>query len=185
MCAMEVLGAVLAGGAGRRVGGAKAALQLCGRPLIAYPLQAMRQAGLAPFVVAKRDSALPELDVPVVHDGSDVLHPLAGILAALDHAGGPVVVVAADMPDLPPQLLRRLVESDPAAAVVVASVGGELQPLCARYSPAVRDDLERALEAEAPMRRTVAALRPLLVATDAAAVRNVNTLDDLATSERR
>ena len=182
MCAMEVLGAVLAGGAGRRIGGAKAVLQLCGRPLIAYPIDAMRQAGIEPVVVAKRDTPLPELDVDVVHDASPVQHPFAGVLAALDYADGPVLVVATDMPDLPPQLLRRLVDADPATGVVVAVAGGELQPLCARYSPSVREALVRALEAQAPLRETIAALQPLEVRTDVAAVRNVNTLEDLATA---
>jgi molybdopterin-guanine dinucleotide biosynthesis protein A len=177
---MEVLGAVLAGGAGKRIGGAKATLELCGRPLIAYPIFAMRAAGLEPVVVAKPDTPLPPLDVPVVHDASPVLHPLAGVLAALDHAGGPVLVVGTDMPDLPPQLLRRLIGADAAADVVVACAGGRLQPLCARYGPGARDALHRALAAEAPLRETIAALQPLEVRTDAAALRNVNTLDDLA-----
>jgi molybdopterin-guanine dinucleotide biosynthesis protein A len=177
---MEVLGAILAGGAGKRVGGGKPSLQLCGRPLISYPIAAMRDAGLEPVVVAKGDTPLPPLDVPVVHDESSVLHPLAGVLAALDHARGHVVVVGTDMPDVPPQLIRRLVAADPGAHVVVATVGGELQPLCARYGPGARDALAQALADEAPMRATVAALDPVEVATDAAAVRNVNTLADLA-----
>lgn len=176
---MRVLGAVLAGGEGRRIGGNKAVVELDGRPLISYPLAALREAGFSAFVVAKRDTELPPLDVPVVHDSSDVRHPFAGVLAALDHAAGAVLVVGADMPDLPPQLLCRLAETDPDAAVVVASADGELQPLCARYATAAREPLERALQAQAPMRATIAALSPVLVACDAAAVRNVNTLDDL------
>lgn len=53
------IGVVLAGGAGRRMGGAKASTPLAGRPLIAYPIAALR-AVLAPVaVVAKRDSGLP------------------------------------------------------------------------------------------------------------------------------
>ena len=180
MCDMEVLGVVLAGGAGKRVGGSKASLELCGRPLIAYPIAALREAGLEPVVVAKRDTPLPELDVTVVHDASDVLHPLAGVLAALSHADGPVLVVGTDMPDVPPQLLRRLADADEAADVVVAKAAGQLEPLCARYSPRVRKALERALANEAPLRATVEAMNPLYVGTDAAAVRNVNTLADLA-----
>jgi molybdopterin-guanine dinucleotide biosynthesis protein A len=180
MCDMEVIGAVLAGGAGRRVGGGKALLELCGRPLLAYPIAALRDAGLDMVVVAKHDTPLPDLGVPVVHDTSPVLHPLAGVLAALDHADGPVLVVGTDMPDIPPQLLRRLAEADEDADVVVATAGGQLQPLCARYSQRARAALERALADEAPMRATVAAMNPLEVATDAAAVRNVNTLEDLS-----
>lgn len=180
MCDMEVLGAILAGGAGKRVGGRKASLELCGRPLIAYPIAALREAGLDMVVVAKRDTPLPDVDVTVVHDTSSVMHPLAGVLAALDHAEGAVLVVGTDMPDLPPQLLRRLADADESADVVVATAGGQMEPLCARYSQGTRGALERALADEAPLRATVAALNPLEIATDVAAVRNVNTLADLA-----
>lgn len=161
------------------MGGDKAGRLLSGRPLIAYPLATLREAGLASVVVAKHDTELPRLDVPVVHDASEVRHPLAGILAALEHAGGAVLVLAADMPDVPPALVRRLAEADPDAAVVVACAGGEIQPLCARYGPAARPALERALADQAPMRATVTALAPLTVGADAAAVRNVNTPEDL------
>jgi molybdopterin-guanine dinucleotide biosynthesis protein A len=177
---VNVLGVVLAGGAGRRVGGNKAGLIVGGRPLIDYPIRALRAAGLDVVVVAKAGSELPDLSVPVVHDQHATVHPLAGILAALDHAGGrDVLVVAADMPGLPQQLLARLANADHAAAVVVAAVGDDLQPLCARYGPSVRDALLVALEAQAPLRETVAALSPLVVATDAAAVENINTPEDL------
>ena len=180
MWGMEVLGAVLAGGAGKRFGGRKASVELCGRPLIAYPIAALREAGLDVVVVAKRQTPLPDLEVPVVHDASAVLHPLAGVLAALDHTEGAVLVVATDMPDIPPQLLRRLAAADEDADVVVATAGGQLEPLCARYSQRTRAALERALAEEAPLRATIAALNPLEIATDAAAVRNLNALADLA-----
>jgi molybdopterin-guanine dinucleotide biosynthesis protein A len=180
MVGVNVLGVVLAGGAGRRVGGGKAGLIVGGRPLIEYPIDSLRAAGLDVVVVAKADSVLPVLDAPVVHDAHAIRHPLAGIVTALDHAGGrPVLVVGADMPGLPPQLLARLAAADPAAAVVVARVGDALQPLCARYGPGVREALAEALAAEAPLRRTVEGLSPLFVATDAAAVDNVNTPEDL------
>ena len=38
------VGAILAGGGGRRIGGDKAIVELHSRPLISYPLQAVRQA---------------------------------------------------------------------------------------------------------------------------------------------
>ncbi|MBK5220825.1 MAG: NTP transferase domain-containing protein, partial [Thermoleophilia bacterium] len=46
-----VLGAVLAGGSGSRIGGAKATVELAGRPLIAYPLAALEAAGVEAVVV--------------------------------------------------------------------------------------------------------------------------------------
>ena len=56
---MAVTVAVLAGGRGSRIGGHKALVPLCGRPLITYPLAAARAAGLSAVVVAKRDTQLP------------------------------------------------------------------------------------------------------------------------------
>lgn len=177
---------MLAGGAGRRVGGGKPLLLLHGRPLIEYPLAALCEAGLEAMVVSRSDVVLPALGVPVVHDASPVRHPLAGILAALDHAGGrAVLVVAADMPFLEAPLLRAIAGADPAAPVVAAEAAGALEPLCARYSPAVRDALERALGAEAPLRRTLAGLSPATVATRPEVVASLNTLDDLERAERR
>ena len=37
----EPIGVILAGGRGRRIGGSKAVVELCGKPLIRYPLEAM------------------------------------------------------------------------------------------------------------------------------------------------
>lgn len=52
------LGAVLAGGRGSRLGGAKPTAELAGRPLISYPLAALAAAGLEAFVVAKPSTDL-------------------------------------------------------------------------------------------------------------------------------
>ena len=57
--------AVLAGGASRRMGAPKPLAPLGGRPLISYPLGAAARAGLRAVVVAKADTPLPEVGVPV------------------------------------------------------------------------------------------------------------------------
>ena len=54
------VGVVLAGGPGRRMGGDKAVVALDGRPLLLYPLAALRAAGIADVaLVAKRATELP------------------------------------------------------------------------------------------------------------------------------
>jgi len=58
--------AVLAGGRGLRIGGAKPTRPLAGRPLISYPLSSARAAGLEAVVVAKPDTALPQLQERVI-----------------------------------------------------------------------------------------------------------------------
>lgn len=179
-------GAVLAGGRGTRLGGAKPTADLGGKPLIAYPLEALAAAGLDPFVVAKPDLGAPEPGgVDVIFEPAEPTHPLAGIVAALRHAGGPVVVLGCDFPFVPPELLRFLAEAP--EPLVVPAPGGDSQPLVARWSPTLLPALEAALAREEAMRRTVAALEPRLL-TDADLARfgdpdrvffNVNTPADL------
>jgi molybdopterin-guanine dinucleotide biosynthesis protein A len=157
------LGAVLAGGAGSRLGGAKATVQLAGRPLISYPLAALAAAGIEAVVVAKPATELPPLDVAVLREPVEPRHPLLGIVTALRHAAGrPVLAVACDLPLVPPALLAELAAAP--EPLVLAAPAGEPQPLLARYAPALLPELESALGRQEPLRRTVAALSPRLLA---------------------
>jgi molybdopterin-guanine dinucleotide biosynthesis protein A len=180
------LAAVLAGGAGTRLGGAKATVELAGRPLIAYPLAALAAAGIEAVVVAKPDTELPPLDAAVVREPAEPRHPLLGIVTALRHAAGrAVLAVACDLPLVPPALLAELAAAP--EPLVLAAPGGDPQPLLARYSPELLPELESALSREEPLRRTVAALSPRLL-TDPDLARfgdpaelllNVNDFSDL------
>lgn len=183
------LGAVLAGGRGSRLGGAKPTADLAGRPLIAYPLAALAAAGIEAFVVAKPDTELPTLEAEVVTEPAQPTHPLAGIVTALHHTGRPLVVLGCDFPFAPPGLLRALADA-PEPLVVPAPDGGP-QPLMARWSPELLPRLETALAREEPLRRTVAALGPRLLddvelarfGDPARAFFNVNTPADLGTAK--
>src|SRR5690349_527726 len=122
------LGAVLAGGAGMRLGGRKATIELAGRPLVSYPLVALREAGIEAVVVAKEETELPALEVPVVLEPATPRHPLLGIVTALRHAGGrPVLAVACDLPLLLPAMLAALAAAP--EPLVLAVPGGGPQPL--------------------------------------------------------
>lgn len=184
------LGAVLAGGHGSRIGGAKATTELAGRPMIAYPLAALEAAGLESVVLAKPGSELPPLDCPVVREPELPRHPLCGIVAALRAAGGrAVVVVACDMPLADPALLAHLAAAnDP---LLVPVLDGRPQPLQARYGPELRSRLETALGREEPLRRTVESLSPRLLGDEELSrfgdptrlCFNVNTRTDLGRAE--
>ncbi len=180
---MGPLGAVLAGGRGHRLGGDKALASLAGRPLLAYPLDALRAVLDDVAVVAKRGTALPVLPaaVAVWREPDAPAHPLAGIVEALRRAEGrPVVVVAGDLPLLDPALVARLAGADAGGApAVVPRVDGRLQPLCARYEPAALAALE-GFEPAARVTEVVAALAPaLLEVADATPFFNVNAPADL------
>jgi molybdenum cofactor guanylyltransferase len=149
--------AVLAGGLSRRMGAAKAAVELAGRPLISYPLRAAAEAGLPALVVAKSDSELPPLQAPIVREPDSPRHPLCGVLAALRHAGGrAVLAVACDMPFLSARLLAWMAEMGEATVV---TVDGRTQPLPALYSQATRPALEQALARGDSLRAALALAR--------------------------
>ena len=178
------IGVVLAGGAGRRLGGDKAVVDLDGRPLLAYPLTALRAAVGEVAVVAKRDSALPRLDadVHIWLEPDEPRHPVAGIVRALKSARGrAVLVVAVDLPLVPVELLHRLAtdRTAPGSLAVLARAGGRPQPLCGRYEPgalAVLDGFDPAARAT----ELVARLQPALVeVADEDALLNVNRPEDL------
>jgi molybdenum cofactor guanylyltransferase len=170
-----VIVAVLAGGRGRRMGTPKPLAQLAGAPLIERPLAAAREAGLEAVVVAKAGTPLPA-GLRVWHEPDEPFHPLLGIVTALEYAGGPVVAVACDQPFVPAALLERLATGREAAV----TIGGRIEPFPARYEPAWLPELRDALEREAPMRATLAALGPATIEWDAAALRSVDTPEELA-----
>jgi molybdenum cofactor guanylyltransferase len=163
----RALVAILAGGAGTRLAGAKPASMLAGSPLVSYPLRAAREAGLDAVLVTKRSVALPGLEAEVVYEPELPRHPLCGMLAALSFAArrspsSAVVTVACDMPFLTGPLLAWLAAyapGDPSPAVVV-ELGGRIEPLLGRYLPAHGPILERALHERRSLRSAVALLEP-------------------------
>lgn len=182
------IGAVLAGGAGRRIGGGKAVVELHGRPLIGYPVGVLRAALGEVVVVAKPDSELPPLPaVEIWSEPPEPRHPLAGIVHALQRAGGRAVLVAAgDLPFLTTPLVRELAGADARGRpVLLPRAEGRLQPLLARYEPAALAPLAAALHGPlAPLTEMVEAVGPhvLDVADDADAFFNVNLPEDLLTA---
>lgn len=167
LSAPRALVAVLAGGRGRRIGGAKPARMLAGRSLIDYPLAAARAAGLPAIVVAKRETELPGgLAEATVLEPEEPHHPLCGALAALEHAARldpatAVLLVGCDMPFLAPALLRRLAEAHSGAVLI--ELDGHTQPLPSRCLPEHAGPLRDALAREAPLGEALRSLKPELL----------------------
>ena len=168
---------VLAGGRGRRMGGAKALFPFAGKPLIARPVAAARAAQLPVAIVAKPSTDLPELGVPVWLEPETPSHPLLGLVTALAH--GPVVAVACDQPFVTAELLLQLADHD-GPAIAVAG-----EPFPGRYDPSQLPVLRTALENEAPLRKTLAQLAPAVLGAPAALVESVNTPEQAAAAEAR
>jgi molybdopterin-guanine dinucleotide biosynthesis protein A len=179
-----VIGVVLAGGLGRRMGAPKATSILGGRPLIAYPLDALRAVCDRVVAVAKRDTELPP-DLERWDEPDDPRHPIAGITHALERGAGPILVCAADMPFVSPDVLQLIgAELRPGLKAAVAFCEGRLEPLLAAYAPDALELLRQAPPDE-PLRRTVESLMPVLIDVSPDVVFNVNTPEDLEEAERR
>lgn len=183
-----MIGAVLAGGAGRRLGASglgKAGCPLAGRPLAAYPVTALGAVCDRVAVVCKRDTELPELGPVERWDEPDEpRHPLTGLTHALRRARAPLVVCAVDMPLVTPDACRSLLSAAAHAGVAatVAVAGGRLQPLLGVYDPAALELLPSPSEG-GRLTDAVEALGPARVELPERVVRSVNTPEDLAAVE--
>lgn len=180
----EPIGVLLAGGAGRRIGGDKALVELDGRPLAHHALQALT-ATLDEVVVACRvDTELPPL--PGVKEAwveaEGTRGPVAGIVSALREARGrPILAVALSLPLVTPDHLRALLAVDlDGRPAVVAARGGRPQPLLARWEPQALPALSR-MAPDLPLEHATMTLAPALAAfaADDPALEPVRAPEDL------
>lgn len=131
------LGAILAGGAGRRMGGDKAMADLAGRPLITHVAAALDAAGCDVVAVGRAE---PVAGIRAVPDDAGARGPAAGLRTALRIAAPrPVVLVATDQPLLRPETVTALLQLHGAAVVPIAA--GTRQVLCAIYREECREPL--------------------------------------------
>jgi molybdenum cofactor guanylyltransferase len=130
-------GAVLAGGASRRMGRDKALVEAPdGRALVLVGVDALAAAGAVEVVVVGGDErALRGLGVAWVPDLHPGEGPLGGILTALAATRADLVVVmACDMPGVGrgvPAALVSALAASPESGVALATVGERDQPLTA------------------------------------------------------
>ena len=182
------MGAVLTGGAGRRMGRTKALVDVGGAPMAQWVIAALRGAGCVTVTAIGGDpDELAVLDVAVIADDHPGEGPLGGIATALRSDASPhevdVLAVACDLPFLGPDELERIVATaaaHPDADAVVARTSRR-EPGCALWRPsshaAVRsafDDGERAVH------RVLDLLRVVDVDLPASSLRNINAPSDLS-----
>jgi len=143
----NVTGLVLAGGQGRRMGGAdKGLVPLAGRPMVEHVIEALRpQVGQILLSANRNHELYARYGYRVIADDlGDHQGPLAGVATALRQCSSEfMVVVPCDAPLLPPDLVARLVAACDArdADAAVVSDGERLQPvfllLRSRVAPAL------------------------------------------------
>lgn len=177
----RVLGAVLAGGQSSRMGVDKAAIDVGGVTMFDRAAAALRGAGCQPIVAIGGPERSGVDRVDDLHPGAG---PLGGILTALTHADqfdvDAVAVLACDMPRVPVDMVRVLLEADDGGGRVVAAKGERIEPLCSVWPLAVAGPVGAAFSAgERSVRGVLALLDPVLVPVEPDGLINVNTPADL------
>ena len=144
----EASGAILVGGGARRLGGVPKGLYLRdGEPIVARLARALGAVARDVRLVADDPSPYAALGLPSVPDAIAGVGPAGGLLAALESATTPwVLVVAGDMPAVAPAVLALLRDRDARFDCVLPLVDGRLEPLCARWAARVAPLVRRAIE---------------------------------------
>jgi molybdopterin-guanine dinucleotide biosynthesis protein A len=186
---MGVTAVILAGGEGRRMGGAdKGLLELAGRPLLAWVLERIAPQVEDILISANRNAEEYEVyGHPVLADELEGFNgPLAGIRRALGEATQPLLlVVPCDVPLLPENLVEKLNRALEAthSDIAMACVEDHCHPTIALLRTSVAHSLDDYLAAG---RRKVGAWEESqnyvkVAFDDATAFTNANTPEDLKT----
>lgn len=146
-------GAVLAGGASRRMGRDKRVIEIDGIPMLRRAVEAVREVADEVLVVTAPRRPMPAdlaAGTPVVEDLRPDAGPLAGIEAALTAARHDLVLVlACDHPAASPAVLAALLgalEATPSADVVALGTPSGPQPLVAAYRRGALPTISRLLD---------------------------------------
>lgn len=145
-----VTGAILAGGASRRLGRDKVTLKLHGKPLASWVAEALAPVVAELWLVTNHPQAHLALGLPLVTDLVPFQGPVGGLATALFYARTPwVLLTSADTPLLTPNLaaaLARAAGKISRPALVCRSERG-VEPFPGLYAvrllPRVQDFLKR------------------------------------------
>lgn len=173
------IGAVLCGGASRRMGADKATIPVAGVAMARRTADALAAAGCSPVMAIGGDPVeLNRLGLECIADDFPGEGPLGGVLTALA-IGSPVVVVACDLPNLRAETVKGLIEALRHHDAAVAR-SDRVEPLCGVWSDGAAPLLRARFQAgERAMHRAIEGLDIAWVTVSAMDLANINTPIDL------
>ena len=141
----NVVAIVLAGGEGRRIGGAKPLRHFRGERLIDRALRHARSWADLVAIAVREPAQVRPIDVPIILDEPNVAGPLGGLVSALAFGAREsrhyVLTIPADMPFLPRDLLLRLHSRIGQFGCAIACSGGHLHPVCGLWRTSALDQV--------------------------------------------
>ena len=190
---MSITGIVLAGGKGRRMGGAdKGLVEFNQQPMVAHVLRRLEPQVDEILINANRElQRYNQFGYRVIEDEiSGFAGPLAGLHAGMQHARSPyILTVPVDSPFLPSTLAKRLLNGlimhD--ADIVVAQTGTQAHPVFSLCRRTLLPQLEQFLnEGGRKMADWIAQLDHVAVSfsDQPCAFTNINTLEELSELEQ-
>jgi molybdopterin-guanine dinucleotide biosynthesis protein A len=146
---LEASGIILAGGLSSRMGRDKTMMTYNNETLIGHMVGEMRKVAKQ-IIISSNHTAkynIPDtLEVPDIYPG---MGPMAGMHAGLLAAeNSHAFIIAADMPLFKAELAQYLLERSPGYDIVVPTLKGRWEPLCAVYSRNCIKPIEDCLKAD-------------------------------------
>lgn len=183
---------ILAGGEGRRIGGAKPQRRLAGERLIDRAVLQARQWSDLVAIAVRDPCQVQPVEVELLADDPLIEGPLSGLVSALRFATmkgrALLLAIPSDMPILPTDLLERLSAGIGSAKCALASSGGHLHPVCSLWRTSALSDVESYLETGRRSLRGFASFVGVKIvewpSKSPDPFFNVNTRDDLSRAER-
>jgi molybdopterin-guanine dinucleotide biosynthesis protein A len=189
----NVAAVILAGGAGKRIGGAKPLRRLGGERLIDRAVRQARGWSDAVAIAVREASQVEPLDAGLVHDEPGVAGPLGALIAGLRFARTEgrslLLTIPADAPFLPADLLERLLEAIGDHSCALAASGDQLHPVCGLWRISVLEQAPDYLSSGKSSLKGFAELAGHVAVEwpggPSDPFLNINTAEDLARAERR
>ena len=190
---MKIAVVILAGGEGRRIGGAKPLRRLGGQRLIDRAWAMARQWSDVVAVSVRDEDQAEGCGLPLLFDAAGIEGPLAGLVAGLRFATEAgcdgVLIIPADMPFLPADLADRLSSAMTGRQAAIVASGGHLHPVCGLWPTSAIETVPAYLETGSRSLRGFAAAVGYVAVEwpvePADPFFNINAVEDLAAAERR
>ena len=176
------IGAVLCGGASRRMGVDKAAVEVDGTPMARRVADVLAAAGCSPVIAIGGNPTDTGSPRPRRRRRRDSLARVRWAASSQRSAvGAPTVVVACDLPDLRAATVAALIAALDGHDAAMA-FSDRPEPLCAVWAESAAEVLREKFESgERAVHRALVGLDIAWVSVVPAELRNVNTPGDLRT----
>ena len=138
----NVTGIILAGGKSSQMGSDKGLLQLCGKQIVSYAIDAL--SGICDrIIISTTSDAYQSIGYEVIADEIPGIGPMGGVYSALKESKtGKNLILSCDLPFVSKELLEHILSHGEGYQVAVPWQGNQhYEPLCGFYELSTLDKL--------------------------------------------